>query len=95
VLKNAPLAGQAELERIAGGKGALRKGSKGAGVKTVQEALMALKYNVPGGADGIFGNGLEGAVEAFQKNKRLAADGIVGPGTLKALDAALAAGAIG
>jgi hypothetical protein len=91
VLKTAPLAGQAELERIAGGKGALRKGSKGAAVKTVQEALMALKYTMPGGADGIFGNGLENAVEAFQKDKRLSADGIVGPGTLKALDAALGA----
>jgi peptidoglycan hydrolase-like protein with peptidoglycan-binding domain len=46
---------------------------------------------VPGGADGAFGPGLERTVKAFQEANGLAADGIVGPGTLKAIDARLGA----
>ncbi len=64
-------------------------GSKGAGVKAAQEALMKLGIEVPGGADGSFGKGLVGAVKAFQEAHKLADDGILGPGTLKAIDAAL------
>ena len=88
-LKHAPLAGLADLEAIARGRGALRVGSKGAGVKAAQEALIKLGIEVPGGADGSFGKGLVGAVKAFQEAHKLADDGILGPGTLKAMDAAL------
>ena len=90
-LKSAPLAGEAELERIARGQGALRKGSKGAAVKALQEALIALSFDVSGGADGLFGPGLERTVKAFQAARGLTADGVVGPGTLKAMDATLGA----
>lgn len=82
------LAGQAELRSIAAGKGSLRRGARGPAVTAVQRALIALGIDVPGGADGAFGRGLESAVVAFQKAHGLAADGVVGRGTLRALDAA-------
>jgi Putative peptidoglycan binding domain len=89
ILKNAPLAGQPELASVASGKSALRRGAKGAGVKAVQEALIALGIDVPGGADGAFGPTTEGAIKTLQAKHGLGADGVVGPGTLKAIDASL------
>ena len=86
VLKKKPLAGQSELEGVARGAAALRKGAKGAGVKAVQEALIKLGYEVAGGADGVFGPGVERTVKAFQEKNDLSADGAVGAGTLKAMD---------
>ncbi len=57
----------------------LRRGSRGAAVKRLQEGLGI-------GADGIFGGGTEKAVKAFQEKNGLAVDGIAGPETLAALD---------
>lgn len=56
----------------------LRKGSKGDDVKRLQTAL-GIK------SDGDFGPGTEAAVEAFQNNHGLAADGVAGPMTWKVL----------
>ncbi|MEL7026572.1 MAG: peptidoglycan-binding protein [Pseudomonadota bacterium] len=53
----------------------LRKGTRGAQVKKLQEALDI-------GADGIFGSGTEAAVKAFQTENGLDADGLAGPETL-------------
>ncbi|WP_437994963.1 peptidoglycan-binding domain-containing protein [Sorangium sp. So ce185] len=92
-LTRAPLAAQPDLESVASGRGALRRGARGPGVKALQEALLALGESAPGGADGAFGPGLEAAVKRFQAERGLAADGVVGAATLAALDAALAAGA--
>jgi len=75
-----------ELQRIAGGHGVLKQGSRGAGAKALQQALVALQYTVPGGADGIFGKGTTEVLEKFQASAGLGADGIAGAGTLKALD---------
>jgi hypothetical protein len=91
ILKNAPLAGQPEIESAASGKGSIHRGMKGEGVKALQRALIALGVEVPGGADGVFGPGLESAVKALQAKLGVDADGVVGPGTLKALDARLGA----
>ena len=55
--------------------GTLRKGSKGDGVKMMQEALGV-------GADGSFGPGTERALKAWQTANSLTADGIAGPATL-------------
>ena len=55
--------------------GTLRKGSKGEGVKMMQEALGI-------GADGAFGPGTERALKAWQTANGLTADGIAGPATL-------------
>lgn len=59
-------------------EGLLRRGSRGEGVKLVQEALGL-------GADGIFGGGTEKAVKAWQAENGLSADGIVGPATFEKL----------
>jgi putative chitinase len=63
-----------EIEDI----GTLRKGSRGEGVKMMQEALGV-------GADGAFGPGTERALKAWQTANGLTADGIAGPMTLEKL----------
>lgn len=57
----------------------LRKGSRGAAVKKLQEGLGI-------GADGIFGSGTEAAVKDYQASQGLDADGLAGPETLALLD---------
>ncbi len=52
----------------------LRRGSRGAAVKKMQQALKI-------GADGIFGPGTERALKAWQRANGLTADGIAGPAT--------------
>ncbi len=57
----------------------LRKGSRGAAVKRLQEGLGV-------GADGVFGSGTEAALKEFQSANGLDADGLAGPETLAKLD---------
>ena len=57
----------------------IRKGSRGEEVKQLQRLLGIT-------ADGIFGNGTEAAVIAFQREHGLVPDGIVGPLTWVALE---------
>ena len=54
--------------------GVLRKGSRGEGVKIMQEALGI-------SADGVFGPGTEKALKEWQAANGLTADGIAGPAT--------------
>ena len=61
-----------------------RMGSMGQEVKKIQNALLELGY-YKGAVDGIFGINTKNAVMAFQKDKGLAVDGIVGKNTLAAL----------
>ncbi len=63
--------------------GSLRQGDTGAAVKTMQQALKDLKYNVS--ADGDFGANTKAAVVAFQRKNKLTADGIAGSKTLEKL----------
>ena len=67
----------------------LRLGSSGSRVKILQNALITLKY-LSGKADGKFGNKTRNSVIAFQKKKKLTADGIAGKKTLTALEKAVA-----
>ncbi len=62
----------------------LRQGSTGGEVKEVQRRLKQWGYYT-GAVDGIFGSGTRRAVLSFQKKNGLAADGIVGKATYKAL----------
>ncbi len=87
-LQNAPLAGQSLLEAVLAGKAVLQRGVHGEAVKALQEALMALRQDLPG-ADGDFGPGTERALKAFQSSRGLQADGMVGKMTIMAIDAAL------
>lgn len=57
-------------------------------IRQLQTALAMLGYKV-GEPDGIFGTKTEKAVIAFQKKKKLAADGLVGPQTARAINKAL------
>ena len=67
--------------------GSIKKGSKGNGVKAIQNALNALGFKGKNGkklaVDGDFGTNTDYAVKAFQKKYGLAKDGVVGPNTKK------------
>src|SRR5262245_50355853 len=62
---------------------ALRKGSTGARVKELQQALIRVGYAVP--VDGHFGNGTDQAVRSFQRSRGMLRDGVVGTQTFKVL----------
>ena len=67
----------------------LAAGARGEPVKMVQEALIALKFDVGSfGADAKFGNDTAKAVMAFKKQQKLGFEtiGDVGPGTMARLD---------
>lgn len=67
----------------------IRRGSKGTYVTQLQELLVARGYNVgSAGIDGDFGKATQAAVERFQMDSGLVADGIVGKATWEALDKA-------
>ena len=61
----------------------VRRGATGHPVRTLQDLLRARGHAVT--VDGDFGPQTEGAVRAFQGDRHLAVDGIVGPGTWSAL----------
>ena len=70
----------------------LKRGSKGPYVVDMQTKLNRLGYDLgPCGIDGDFGKATEKAVKAFQGDHGLKVDGICGPATWAALDAAVAA----
>ena len=62
----------------------LRRGSRGSEVQELQELLNQKGYGIIG-TDGIFGGGTEAAVKRAQSAIGVAADGIVGPATMAAL----------
>ena len=62
-----------------------RLGDRGADVRLLQEKLRELGF-LDGAADGVFGQGTDAAVRAFQEAHGLDADGIVGPEMRNALD---------
>lgn len=64
--------------------GILRKGSRGDDVRRVQD-LLATAGHSPGPIDGIFGIKTESAVLAYQKERGLRVDGLVGPNTRSSL----------
>ena len=55
----------------------LKKGSNDPAVRDLQAALKALGHD-PGPIDGVFGPTTEAAVKAFQQEREIAADGVVG-----------------
>lgn len=90
ILRSPLLSSSKEISAVAAGKAdPLRRGSRGLAVLALQKAFLSMGVQIPGGADGIFGPGLESVVRGFQRAYHLPADGIAGPATLHALDAAL------
>jgi peptidoglycan hydrolase-like protein with peptidoglycan-binding domain len=65
----------------------LKKGSTGEAVRQLQQALKDLGYD-PGNVDGQFGSKTESAVKAFQGDRQLTVDGIVGEITWLNIDEA-------
>ena len=65
----------------------LRKGSTDPAVRGLQQALKALGHD-PGPIDGMFGDATEAAVKAFQQEKEITVDGIVGKVTWINIDEA-------
>jgi len=63
----------------------LKYGSRGEGVRALQEKLNALGYHC-GTPDGIFGSGTVSAVKSFQRDHGLSVDGIAGSRTLDAIN---------
>ncbi len=64
-----------------------RLGDSGELVEFIQDTLMALGYDIGAKVDGIFGKVTEQAVKQFQRDRGLAADGVVGPKTWPVLRA--------
>jgi putative chitinase len=62
----------------------MRLGSRGPEVARLQQALRAHGFN-PGTDGGVFDEGTEAAVLAFQRSEGLLADGVAGPRTAAAL----------
>ena len=63
--------------------GVVKRGSRGNAVRQVQQRLKDRGWKVT--VDGVFGAGTDTVVRAFQREKRLVADGVVGPRTWNAL----------
>lgn len=63
------------------------RGSRGETVRELQRRLAALGFS-SGTVDGVFGPKLANAVRRFQRSRGLDVDGVVGSGTLKALQKA-------
>lgn len=60
----------------------LRKGAKGAEVRTLQTLLKGFGYNLGSyGVDGDFGSATEAAVKEYQRDQHIVIDGIVGADT--------------
>ncbi len=72
----APLAPSTPLPRL------FKRGSRGEGVKALQNALMERGLIPKGKADGVFGPKTEIAVKNFQSANRLMPDGVAGTMTL-------------
>ncbi|RNA68653.1 N-acetylmuramoyl-L-alanine amidase [Alteribacter keqinensis] len=71
----------------------LRNGDRGALVRSLQEKLLNLGYDLGSfGGDGIFGNATENAVRAIQRSAGITVDGIAGPQTYQAIQNARPSG---
>ena len=82
--------GSVPTREYALGERILRYGCEGQDVKTMQEILLALGYDLGRyGTDGDFGDCTELAVKAFQTDVHLTVDGECGPRTLAALQKAI------
>jgi peptidoglycan hydrolase-like protein with peptidoglycan-binding domain len=91
-LRNERFINQPELAGVLTGQTSLASGSKGPGVRAVQQALADMGFSVPGGVDGSFGAQSAKAVRNFQVHARSAfptvqPTGRVDAATLRALDA--------
>lgn len=71
------------LEALFGHDGLIRKGEKGALVRTLQEVLGSVGYEIA--SDGVFGEETRSCLSEYQADRGLYPDGIAGPATLAVL----------
>jgi peptidoglycan hydrolase-like protein with peptidoglycan-binding domain len=89
----ARFSGNAILEACLDNEQTLRQGSSGAAVTLIQQALVDAGFPLPRfGVDGSFGNETRTALQNFQRSSSLTIDGVVGPGSMSALDALFTGG---
>jgi peptidoglycan hydrolase-like protein with peptidoglycan-binding domain len=87
-------AGDPVLEACFDNERFLQQGSNGPAVASIQQALIDAGFPLPQfGADGSFGRETRSALQDFQRASGLVPDGIVGSGTMSALDALFSGGA--
>jgi peptidoglycan hydrolase-like protein with peptidoglycan-binding domain len=91
-LTNARFTGNAQLKAVLGGSEVLKAGTRGDGLKAVQETLIDMGFALSGGADGAYGAQSSKAISNFQRHaSRMFPDvpvtGNVDAATLRALDA--------
>src|SRR5688572_6228594 len=91
-LRNGRFADVPELAQVLAGGTPLGRNARGAGARSVQQALVDMGFSLHGGADGAFGPQSLKAVRNFQMHARSAfsdvqATGVVDAATLRALDA--------
>jgi len=77
--------GDKDLAAVADGKKTLGLGSKGESVKKVQQSLIDMGYDIPGGASGTYDKDTKAAVTHFQREMGIGKDGSIGKETLGAL----------
>lgn len=87
----APAASSSSSGLFGGDYSTISIGDRGSRVKTMQQALITLKY-LSGKADGIFGQQTLKAVYTFQSRSGLKQDGLAGKKTLTALESAVRSG---
>ena len=86
-LQNPLFSGDHVLEQVASGGAVLRHGARGPAVRAVQDFLIKQGFNLgSAGADGSWGAMTTIAVKAWQSGAGLGNDGIIGKGTLGAMD---------
>jgi peptidoglycan hydrolase-like protein with peptidoglycan-binding domain len=90
--RGARFAGPPDLLEVLAGKTTLGRGSRGEGLKAVQQALIDMGFSLYGGADGAYGRQSAKAIRNFQVHARSAfpevqPSGVVDAPTLRALDA--------
>ena len=66
----------------------IKLGDRGETVRLVQQAMLRDGIGLPGGADGVFGQGTRAAVGEFQKRRGLSITGDVDQATMNAITAA-------
>ncbi len=71
-------AGDKTLDKVADGKKILKRGSKGEGVKKVQQSLIDMGYKLEKGATGTYDKDTARAVSQFQAETGIGKDGKVG-----------------
>lgn len=90
--RSSRFSGEPILEACLAGKHRMFAGATGEAVRKVQQALLDLGYRFSAGATGSFEGSTGAAVVAFKKAHALMPnDPVVGPGTMKALDADIVA----